>query len=77
MARSKSDLRLGQPVRVTRQSAEKAKLAVHGYDHHQHFGDDGVVTDVRDTDDGVWYVVRFDDYGHDAVPYRHDELKRV
>ncbi|MCD2199588.1 MULTISPECIES: hypothetical protein [unclassified Halobacterium] len=77
MARSKSDLRLGQPVRVTRQSAEKAKLAVHGYDHHQHFGDDGVVTDVRPGSDDPRIVVRFDDYGRDAVTYRPDELELV
>lgn len=77
MAQTERELRRGRPVRVVRQSADKAKLAVYGYERHQHFGDEGVVTDLRRTDDGVWYVVRFDDYGHDAVPYRHDELEPV
>ncbi|MCG1003347.1 MULTISPECIES: hypothetical protein [Halobacterium] len=75
MSISEADLRLGQPVRVTRQSADKAKLAVHGYDRHQHFGDDGVVTDVRAGSDGPRIVVRFDDYGRDAVTYRPKELE--
>lgn len=77
MAQTSRPYRRGQSVRVVRQSADKAKLAVCGYERHQHFGDDGVVTEVRRTDDGTWYVVRFDAYGHDAVPYRHDELERV
>jgi len=77
MSKKSSDLRLGQPVRVARQSADKAKLAVHGYDHHQHFGDDGVVTDVRPGSDGPRVVVRFDDYGRDAVTYTPDELEFV
>lgn len=77
MAQTERKLRRGQRVQVARQSADKAKLAVCGYERHQHFGDDGVVTDVRRTEDSVWYVVRFDEYGHDAVPYRHDELEPV
>ncbi|MFB6269951.1 MAG: hypothetical protein ABEH83_08415 [Halobacterium sp.] len=77
MAQTERGLRRGQRVRVVRQSADKAKLAVCGYERHEHFGEDGVVTDVRDTDDATWYVVRFDDYGHDAVPYRQDELEPV
>lgn len=77
MARSKADLRLGQPVRVVRQSADKAKLAVHGYQHHEHYGDDGVVTDVQPGSDEPRVVVRFDDYGRDAVTYRPDELELV
>ncbi|MFC3476872.1 DUF1918 domain-containing protein [Halobacterium litoreum] len=68
-------LRRGENVRVARQDPEKAKLAVYGYDHHQHFGDDGVVTEIRETEDGTWYVVRFDDYGRDAVAYRAHELE--
>ncbi|MXR21097.1 hypothetical protein [Halobacterium bonnevillei] len=77
MAQTEQTLRRGERVRVARQSADKAKLAVCGYERHQHFGDDGVVTDVRRTEDGAWFVVRFDEYGHDAVPYRHDELEPV
>jgi len=50
---------------------------VYGYDHHEHYGDAGVVTDVRETDAGTWYVVRFDEYGWDALPYRSDELEPV
>ncbi|NIC00563.1 hypothetical protein [Halobacterium sp. R2-5] len=75
MSQSRSKLRLGQPVRVVRQSADKAKLAVHGYEHHAHYGDDGVVTDVRPGSDGERVVVRFDDYGRDAVTYRPEELE--
>ncbi|MFB6073166.1 MAG: hypothetical protein ABEJ88_09385 [Halobacterium sp.] len=71
------DIRRGKAVRVARQDAEKAKLAVYGYDQHQHYGDDGVVTDVKETDDGTWYVVRFDEYGRDAVPYRPRELETL
>lgn len=70
-------LRRGTSVRIARQDPKKAKLAVYGYDHHEHFGDDGVVTDVRQTDSGTWYVVRFDEYGWDALPYRPDELETV
>ncbi|WP_336038070.1 hypothetical protein [Halobacterium yunchengense] len=77
MAQTSRGFRRGQSVRVVRQSADKAKLAVCGYERHEHFGDDGVVTDVRRADDGTWYVVRFDDYGLDAVPYRTDELEPV
>jgi hypothetical protein len=77
MAQAERELRRGQSVRVVRQSADKAKLAVYGYERHQHFGDAGVVTDVRRTDDGKWYLVRFDDYGHDIVPYRPEELERA
>lgn len=77
MAQIEQGLRRGQRVRVVRQSADKAKLAVCGYERHEHFGEDGVVTDVRRTDDGTWYIVRFDEYGHDAVPYRQDELEPV
>jgi|AntDeeMetageno51_2_1112566.scaffolds.fasta_scaffold05990_2 hypothetical protein len=76
MARSER-LRRGVPVRVARQDPQKAKLAVYGYDHHEHYGDAGVVTDVRETDAGTWYVVRFDEYGWDALPYRSDELEPV
>ncbi|MGB9965419.1 hypothetical protein [Halobacterium sp. CBA1126] len=77
MQLEETELRLGQPVRVARQSADKAKLAVHGYDRHQHFGDDGVVTDVRPGSDEPRVVVRFDDYGRDAVTYRPEELESV
>jgi hypothetical protein len=77
MAQRERRLRRGQHVCVARQSADKAKLAVCGYERHEHFGEEGVVTDVRRTEAGTWYVVRFDDYGHDAVPYRHDELEPV
>jgi len=70
-------LRRGVPVRVARQDPEKAKLAVYGYDYHAHYGDFGVVTDVRQTDSGTWYVVRFDEYGLDALPYRPKELEPV
>lgn len=76
MARE-GELRRGKQVRVARQDAEKAKLALYGYDWHEHFGEDGVVTDVRETDNGRWYVVRFDDYGRDAVPYTPEELEPV
>ena len=77
MAQRQRGLRRGQRVRVVRQSADKAKLAVCGYERHEHFDEDGVVTDVRQTGDGAWYIVRFDEYGHDAVPYRQDELGTV
>ena len=70
-------LRRGSPVRVARQDPEKAKLAVCGYDYHEHYGDAGVVTDVRRSDSGTWYVVRFDEYGLDALPYRPEELEPV
>jgi hypothetical protein len=77
MAQTEGELRRGQRVRVARQSADKAKLAVCGYDRHQHFGDDGVVTDVQRTETDDWYVVRFDEYGRYAVPYHPDELEPV
>jgi len=77
MARKQPELRLGQPVRIARQSADKAKLAVHGYENHEHFGDVGVVTDVRPADDGDRVVVRFDDYGHDVVTYSPEELEEL
>lgn len=68
-------LRRGEPVRVARQDASKAKLAVYGYEQYRHYGDDGVVTEIRETDRGTWYVVRFDEYGRDAVAYRPQELE--
>jgi hypothetical protein len=71
----KTELRRGKRVRVARQDADKAKLALYGYDRHEHFGEDGVVTDVRETDSGKWFVVRFDDYGREAVPYTPEELE--
>lgn len=77
MSQSTRELRPGEQVRVVRQDGERAKLAVYGYRLHEHYGDHGVVTAVVETDHGTRYVVRFDDYGRDALPYRREELRRV
>lgn len=77
MSQSARELRPGERVRVVRQDGERAKLAVYGYRLHEHYGDDGVVTAVVESEQGVRYVVRFDDYGRDALPYHRGELQRV
>ena len=77
MAQSANELRPGERVRVVRQDGERAKLAVYGYRLHEHYGDDGVVTAVVDSERGTRYVVRFDRYGRDALAYRRGELRRV
>lgn len=77
MPKASRDLRPGERVQVTRQDAERAKLAVYGYRLHEHYGDDGVVTAVVEGEEETRYVVRFDDYGRDALPYRREELQRV
>ena len=77
MSQSTRELRPGERVRVAHQDGERAKLAVYGYRLHRHYGDDGVVTAVVESDRGARYVVRFDKYGRDALPYRREELRRV
>ncbi|WP_232685847.1 hypothetical protein [Halobacterium zhouii] len=77
MPQGAGELRLGERVRVTRQDGERAKLAVYGYRLHEHYGDDGVVTGVVESEHGMRYVVRFDEYGRDALPYHREELRRV
>lgn len=77
MPKASRDLRPGERVQVTRQDAERAKLAVYGYRLHEHYGDDGVVTAIVEGEEETRYVVRFDDYGRDSLPYRREELQRV
>lgn len=68
--------RPGMQVRVARQSADRAKLAVFGFPLHEHFGDVGRVVDI---DDGpiVRYEVRFDDHGEERLVFAEDELEPV
>lgn len=77
MSQAANELRPGERVRVTRQDGERAKLAVYGYRLHEHYGDEGVVTAVVESERGTRYIVRFDRYGRDALPYRREELRLV
>ena len=65
----------GTPVRVTRQSAVRAKLALFDYPLHEHFGDVGRVTSVEETPRAVRYEVRFDPYGDDRLVFDEQELE--
>lgn len=67
--------RRGTPVRVTRQSADRAKLAIFGFPLHEHYGDVGRVTDVEEGPAGIRYEVRFDRYGDERLVFEEDELE--
>jgi hypothetical protein len=75
MAAERTQFRPGTPVRVTRQTATRAKLAIFGFPLHEHFGDVGHVTTVEDGPTSVRYEVRFDPYGDECLVFDETELE--
>lgn len=64
----------GTRVRVTEEAADRSILAFIGYPDHDHYGEVGHVTDVREQGSRVKYEVSFDKWGDECLVFDETEL---